>query len=181
MMSKVLIFLVLILFLTAFAEGNSINNKTPEEIAQNWSDKTKTYIIQSHVSESDGNLGVFVKSTINGIGIDTDKPLETEDITTTAIVAADTNFIYIKKRRSNGLLCFDAITVKGSLYGRAEWFRKNGNYEKIGYYYNDIPCGKWEYYSSSNDLDSTVDLGNDSLLLKLEQETFLKKHLINAN
>lgn len=179
MISKVLI--ILTLFLTACAESNSISNKASEEIAQNWTDKTRSYIIKTHVSESEENRSEFIKNTIHGIGIDTEKPLETEKITTTEIVAEDTNFIYIKKRRSNGLLYFDAITIKGSLYGTAEWFRENGNYERIGYYYNDIPCGKWKYYSSSNDVDSIVNFGNDSLLLKFELEPFLLEHLINTN
>lgn len=171
----------LILLLTAFSEATSVVDKNPEEIAQKWTDQTRSYIIKTHVLKSEENLSEFITITINGIGIDTENPLETECITTNTFVGKDTNFRYIKKRRSNGLLCFDAITVNGSLFGTAEWFRENGNYEKIGFYYNDIPCGDWTFYSSSNDIDSVVNYGNDSLLIKFEKEPFLRKHLINSN
>lgn len=165
----------LLLSLLACTESNTLNNKTPEEVAQAWTDETRSYIIKSHVSVSEENFNEFVANTIGGIGIDTTISLESEDITTTAIVAKDTSYIYIKKRRANGMLCFDGITVNGALYGTAEWFNDNGNYKRIGYYYNNIPCGKWKYYSRSNDIDSIVDRGNDSLLLKLGEEQFLRK------
>jgi hypothetical protein len=176
MIKKVII--LSFLFLSACSEGNSISDKAPEEIAENWTDEIKSYIIKTYVSENEINSNEFINNTIQGIFADTKKTLETDSITTFEIIAQDTNYKYIKKRRSNGLLCFDVIALKGSFYGKAEWFRENGNFEKIGYYFNDIPCGKWTYYSSSNEIDSIINFGNSALLLKFEKDPFLRKNLI---
>ncbi|MFK7786060.1 MAG: hypothetical protein AB8B56_13135 [Crocinitomicaceae bacterium] len=179
---KLLVFLALAF--VSCTEGNSdkspVNGSSPEKIAKNWTEQTRKYIVTTYALESSDNSDEVINSSMGGIGVDTEVPLKSDSITTAEYDLNGSDLAYIKKRRSNGVLCYDAITINGSLYGEAEWFCANGNYEKIGYYYNDTPCGKWRYYScTTNSLDSIVDFGNEALLVNFKKETFLTEHLIN--
>ena len=54
----------LFLSLLAFTESNTLNNNTPEDVAQTWTDETRSYIIKSHVLKNEGNFNDFVANTI---------------------------------------------------------------------------------------------------------------------
>ena len=148
------------------------NCQDTEEISKSWTDQTRIYIIQSHVLNSPINNRKFSLEALSGLGIDKSKKLKDSQLSTHIIQAKDPTFSYIKKRRSNNLLYFNAILVNKKLNGCAEWFNKNGDYELIGHFFNNKPVGKWKYFGENNIVDTIIYKGNCEQLKQLTDSSF---------
>jgi hypothetical protein len=152
------------------------NDKDAAKYAKDWSKQMQDKIIVSNVTserfKSDSDTVHLTKSDVDLIDkvagglLNRNDSINKSEAETINILyyTTDHSISYEIRRRKNGDRSFNGIRINDQYHGWCEWFNNSGNLLKEGTFINGQPVGLWNFYSESNQLDSTTNYGQTELI-----------------
>jgi len=165
--------LLTVILLSLLLAGSFSRDKDATTYAKNWSKLKKDKIIVSNVTtrlKSESDTVQLTKKELKLIdqfvgGLQNNDSATTSDEENINVIHDESSSeSYEIRRWKNGDRSFNGIKINNQNQGWCEWFYKNGQISKEGTLINDTPVGTWNFYSTSGQLDSTVNYEKTDLI-----------------